>query len=249
MFTLLGRMLGWRTSFGAVVVTGLVVLLAAIAVLPSVPTRRESRPMGHQIRRALAPPVLAVLALCWLVFTGVQSAWTYLVPYLGEVTGVTGATVAAFLLLYGVASLIGSAAGGRFADANAGRTLVVGTMGLSASLIGMYLFGGSPVVMGVTVLCVGLCMGMAPAMQHRVEALAGHGAPLASSLPVSAIYAGIAGGSLAGGAAINLAGLPAAVLTGAVIAMAAAGVAVATSRLQPAAAPTSEQDAADPVAV
>ncbi|WP_406046602.1 MFS transporter [Kribbella sp. NBC_00889] len=249
LFTLLGQTLGWRTSFGAVVVTGLVVLLASTAVIPSVPTMRESRAVRHQLRHVLAPPVLAVLALCCLVFTAVQSAWTYLVPYLGEVTGVTGAAVTAFLLLYGVASMIGSAAGGRFADANAARTLVVGTIGMGASLMGMYLFGGSPVVMALTVLCVGLCMGMTPAMQHRVETLAGPGALLASSLPVSAVYAGIAGGSLTGGAAIDLAGLPAAVLTGAVIAMTAAGVAVVSRSLRPAAAPTSEQEAPEPLAV
>ena len=211
------------------------VLLASVAVLPVGADQAESRAVGHQLRHALAPPVLAVLALCCLVFAAVQSAWTYLVPYLGEVTGVTGAAVTVFLLLYGVASLVGSVAGGRFADANAGRTLVVGTIGLGASLLGMYLFGGSPVVMAVTVLCVGLCMGMTPAMQLRVETLAGPGAPLASSLPVSAVYAGIAGGSLAGGTAIDLAGLPAAVLTGAVVAMVAAAVAVACRRLRPAA--------------
>ena len=250
LFTLLGQTLGWRTSFGAVVLTGLGVLLASAAVIPSVPTMRESRAVGHQLRHALAPPVLAVLALCCLVFTAVQSTWTYLVPYLGEVTGVTGAAVTAFLLIYGVASLIGTVAGGRFADANAQRTLVIGTIGLGASLMGMYLFGGSPIVMVVTVLCVGLCLGMAPAMQHRVETLAGPGAPMAASLPVSAVYAGIAGGSLAGGVAIDLYGLPAAVLTGAVIAMAAAAVAVACRSLRPAAPRTSEQEtAAESVAV
>lgn len=249
LFTLLGQTMGWRTSFGAVVVTGLVVLLAQVAVLPSVPTVVESRAVGQQLRHALAPRVLAVLALCCLLFSAVQSAWTYLVPYLGEVTGVTGVAVTAFLLLYGVASLIGSAAGGRFADANAGRTLVVGTLALGMALLGMYLFGGSPVAMAVTVLCVGLCMGTAPALQHRVETLAGPGAPLASSLPVSAVYAGIAIGSAAGGKAIELAGLPAAVLTGAAIAMVAVGVAVASGRLQPAADTARETQAtSEPVA-
>ena len=235
LFTLLGQTMGWRASFAAVVATGLVVLFASAAVLPSVPTMRESRAMGHQLRAALAPPVLAVLAVCCLLFTALQSAWTYLVPFLGEVTGVTGAAVTLYLLIFGVASLIGSAAGGRFADINAARTLTVGSIGLSASLLGIFLFGGSPVVMGVMVLCVGLCMGVTPAMQHRVETLAGPGAPLASSLPVSAVYAGIAAGSLAGGAAINLDGLPSAVLTGALIALAAAAVAVASGRLKPAA--------------
>ena len=248
LFTLLGRALGWRSSFGAVVVTGLVVLLAAVVVLPSVPTAQERQSVGGQLRHALAPPVLAVLALCVLVFAGVQAAWTYLVPFLGEVTGITGAAVTAFLLLYGVTALIGSTVGGRLADADAARTLVVGTIVLSASLFGLYVFGESPVVVALMVLGVGLCMGMAPAMQHRVESLAGPGASLASSLPASAVYAGIAGGSLVGGAAIDLAGLPAAVLSGAGITAVAVAVAVASGRLRPAPDPTQEQRTGEPLA-
>ncbi len=238
LFTLLGRTLGWRVSFGAVAAIGLAVLLASLTVLPRVPTEASSHAVGDQLRHALAPRVLAVLALCCLVFAAVQSVWTYLVPYLGEVTGVSGAGVTLFLLLYGVAALVGSTAGGRFADADAGRTLIVGTVGLGATLLGMYLFGGSPVAMAVAVVCVGLCMAMTPAMQLRVETLAGPGAPVASSLPVSAVYAGIAVGSAAGGTAIDLAGLPAAVLTGAAVAAVAAAIAVASTGLRPAPVPT-----------
>ncbi len=237
--TVLGHALGWRASFVAIVVVGVGMLAVAAVVLPSVPTSPEAQAAG-QARHAFAPRVLAVLALCCLIFAGIQSALTYLVPFLGAVTGVTGAAaVGAFLMLYGVATTVGSAAGGRFADADAARTLVVGTTGVLGSLLAMYLFGGSGLVVAVTVLGIGLFgMGMAPAMQHRVVTLAGPGAPLAASLPASAVNAGIAVGSLAGGAAIGSAGLSAAVLTGAVIAVAAVVVAVATRHLQLAPVPT-----------
>jgi DHA1 family inner membrane transport protein len=76
-------------------------------------------------------------------------------------------------------------------------------------------------------------MGMAPSMQHRVTELAGAGAPLAASLPASAVNAGIAIGSLAGGLAIDAAGVSAAVLTGAIVAAVAILAAAATSLLKP----------------
>ena len=44
--TLLGQAVGWRGSFVAVVVVGLIVLVTAVGVLPSVPTARESRAAG-----------------------------------------------------------------------------------------------------------------------------------------------------------------------------------------------------------
>jgi MFS transporter, DHA1 family, inner membrane transport protein len=90
----------------------------------------------------------------------------------------------------------------------------------------------------LAVLGLGLfAMGMAPSMQHRVVSLAGPGAPLASSLPASAVNAGIACGSLTGGAAIHAGGPPATVVTGVVFSVLAVGAAWATSRLQPVAIP------------
>src|SRR5215207_3615564 len=242
--TLLGQAVGWRGSFAAVVGVGALVLVAAALVLPSRPTPADSGALG-QARYAFAPRVLGVLAFAMLVFAGIQSALTYLVPFLDEVSGVSGSAVSIFLLTYGVATAVGSFAGGRFADANAGRALVVGTIGVTASLSVMAVFGASPLVVAVAVLGTGLFgMGMAPSMQHRAVSLAGPGAPLASSLPASAVNIGIALGSLAGGAAIDRAGIAAAVATGAVIAAFALIAAGATSHLTPPASDATRQPVA-----
>ncbi|MFD7310494.1 MFS transporter [Promicromonospora sp. NPDC059942] len=232
--SLLGRELGWRVSFVGLAVIGVGVVLAALLVLPPVPVASASRTAGAQLRHAFAPRVLAVLALCCLVFAGVQSALTYLVPYLGEVTGVTGPLVVGVLFAFGVATTVGSAVGSRFADAHAVRALRYGTIGLMISLLVMFFFGGQVTVAVLAIVGVGLfAMGMAPAMQSRVMSLAGPGAALAASLPASASNAGDAVGALLGGAAIGQAGLAAAVLAGAVVAATAVVVAVATGRLRP----------------
>lgn len=242
--TLLGQAVGWRGSFAAVVAVSIVVLVAALLTLPSVPTAGESRAIG-QARFALAPRVLALLAFCAVIFVAIQSALTYVVPFLSEVSGVSGPVVGAFLLAYGVATTLGSLAGGRFADANASRTLVVGSIGVTLSLLAMFLFGSNPVVVGITILGMGLFgMGMAPSMQFRVISLAGPGGPLASSLPASAVNAGIALGSVAGGAAIAASGVSASVITGAIVAAVAIVVAMATSILKPPAVAAEPESAA-----
>ena len=102
----------------AVVVSGVVVLVLAVVVLPSVPTPRGSGAVG-QARHAFAPRVIAVLAVSFLTFAAMLSAITYLVPFLGEVTGVSGAAVSIYLFVYGLATAVGSFGGGRFADADA----------------------------------------------------------------------------------------------------------------------------------
>jgi DHA1 family inner membrane transport protein len=232
--TLLGQAVGWRWSFAAVVVVAAVVLALTLAVVPSVPTDAGNR-VWTQARYAFAPRVVAMLALCLLIFTAIQSALTYLVPFLDRVSGIRGAAVSVFLLSYGVATTVGSSLGGRFADRDAARTLVLGTMGVTGSLVVMHLWGESPLVAALCVIGVGLFgMGMAPSMQHRVVSLAGPGGMLASSLPASAVNTGIAFGSFTGGLAIDAGGVRAAVATGAVAGAAAVVLAAWVSRLQPA---------------
>lgn len=234
--TLLGQAVGWRGAFVAVVVASFVVLVLAAVTLPSVPTPHGSGAVA-QARHAFAPRVLAVLAVSLLTFAAMLAAITYLVPFLDEVTDVSGPAVTVFLLVYGAATAIGSFGGGRFADADAARALIVGAIGVTVSLVALILVGSNPWLVAVAVFGVGL-FGMAtgPSIQHRVVALAGPGAPLASSLPASAVNVGIAFGALAGGVAIDVGGVQLAVVAASVIAVIAVATAWATSALKPAAA-------------
>ncbi len=155
--------------------------------------------------------------------------------------------MSAFLLAYGVATTVGSSIGGRFADANAARALVVGCVGLLGSIGLMAAFGTSPVFVAVAILGMGLFgMGMAPSMQHRVVTLAGPGGPLAASLPASAVNAGIAIGSLAGGVAINVNGVGATVTVGGALAVVAIAIAVATRHLRVGGGGSAAADVATP---
>jgi len=105
---------------------------------------------------------------------------------------------------------------------------------------------GYPVFVGARVVIgVGL-FGMAtgPSIQHRVVSLAGPGAPLAASLPASAVNAGIAFGAFAGGLAIDGGGVRLAVVAGIAIAVIAIAAAWATSALKPAVAASVAEAAA-----
>lgn len=185
-------------------------------------------------RGAFAPRVLAMLGLMILVFTAISSAFTYIVPFLRDVTGVSGPAVSVFLLAYGAATAVGSSAGGRFADRAAARTVTSATVGLAAGLVALYLVGASAPLVAVALLIWGaFAFGMVPALQYRIVELAGPGGDLAASLPASAANAGIALGAVAGGAALATFGTPAAVLTAVMIAVLAIPAALATSRLRP----------------
>lgn len=230
--TLASQGFGWRGSFTGIIVLCVVALIATLLVVPSV--AGTGRGGGGQAKYAFAPRVLGMLTVNIAVFASLYTALTYIVPFLQNVTGVTGAVVSAFLFAYGLATAVGSFGGGRFADKNATGTLIVGTIGTAIALLALYFVGSTPALVAVVMLAWGvLAMSMTPALQLRVVTLAGPGGALASSLPASAVNVGIAVGSAAGGVAISDFGPSAPVLTAAIIAGIAIVLAWATSYLKP----------------
>ncbi|NUT99425.1 MAG: MFS transporter [Saccharothrix sp.] len=230
--TLVGQTLGWRGSFVAVVAITVVVLVATAALVPSVPSAGGGA--RDQARHAFAPRVLAVLFLNFTVFATTFAALTYVVPFLQAVTGVSGAVLSVFLLAYGVATAVGSFGGGRFADRGAGRTLVIGSVGIAVSLTALYFVGSIAALVAVALVAWGLfAYGIVPSLQVRVISLAGPGGQLAQSLPVSAANVGIAFGAYVGGVALDRYDPSATVVTGLVFAVITVVVAWATSFLKP----------------
>jgi DHA1 family inner membrane transport protein len=176
------------------------------------------------------------------VFATTFAALTYIVPFLQSVTGISGAVLSVFLLAYGVATAVGSFSGGRFADRNAARTLIIGSTGIAVSMLALYVVGSIAWLVALVLLAWGLCAyAIVPSLQVRVISLAGPGGQLAQSLPVSAANVGIAFGAFAGGIAIDGHGASATVITGLVLSVVTVVVAWATSFLKP---PVVEQTAA-----
>ncbi len=231
---LVGSVLGWR---GALLMVGGFALLATgllAAVVPGVAGIRDSGASG--LRHALAPPVLAMLTLSLTLFAAPGAVMGYLMPLLEHVTGLSGPLASTILVAYGVANIAGSFLGGRLADANAARAIVLVTLGLVLSAAVLYLARAQPVVAVAALLAWAVFASSAPpSVQYRAVSLAGPGGALAASLPASAASAGIALGSTASGMAYTAAGPPAVIITGMVIALGALALAIATRRLRPSA--------------
>lgn len=241
--TAVGQSLGWRGSFLAIVLFSALVLVATMAIVPAVDSTDEAGGAAGQAKYAFAPRVLAVLVLNFLVFTSLYAALTYIVPFLREVTGVTGVMISVFLFAYGLANAVGSFSGGRFADRNSAGTLIVGTAGTAAAMLVLFFVGGSPILVAVMMLVWGLfAFIMVPSLQLRVVSLAGPGGELAQSLPASAVNVGVALGPIVGGAVLSTS-TSAPMLVGMFIALAGVVVALATSRLKPPATDESEESA------
>jgi DHA1 family inner membrane transport protein len=110
--------------------------------------------------------------------------------------------------------------------------------------VGLAFGGPHPSALGGALLAAALLVSatalfsLMPIVQTRLAVAAGAAAPLALALNGSANFLGQAGGAVAGGAAIALAGLPWAPLTGAVAAGLGAVVLAAAARPARVAQPT-----------
>jgi DHA1 family inner membrane transport protein len=175
-----------------------------------------------------------MLGLCILLFAGPYSTLTYITPFLEQVTGISGASISVFLLAYGAATAVGAFGGGRFADRNASKAIIIANLVLIIALAMLYAVGKVPILVVLALVLWGVVgFGLVPSLQHRVVSLAGPGRDLATTLPASAINAGIAIGALIGGWALANHGARAPILTGVAISVIAVPVAWLTGRLKP----------------
>ena len=229
--TVIGQALGWPATFGAIGIMAVVALAAAVTVLPDIPNAGRTG-LREQARHALAPRVLAVLPVGFLLMGGQFAALTYLTPYLEDITGISGRMIGVFLVAYGVANAAGNFAGGRAADLSVTTTLVVVNVVLVVVLGVLAVTGERPVLAAVVLAVWGL-VGFAfiPAFQYRVVSLAGPGRELASMLPPSAVTGGIAAGAFVGGRAVDANGPIGAMVAGLVVCCAVLPLTWLTGRL------------------
>jgi MFS transporter, DHA1 family, inner membrane transport protein len=201
--TLIGQALGWQAAFVAVSVLAVVALVASLLFIPPVAGRGRGK-LGTQTHAAFAPRVLGMLGVGLLLMGAQFTAFTYLTPFLNRVTGVSGGLVSVFLLVFGLSAAAGTFIGGRAADHSATTTMVVANIVLVCALGALYLVGATPVLVLLALGAWGLAgFAIIPALQLRVINLAGTGGDLASTLGASAVNAGIAAGSLVGGAVLS----------------------------------------------
>ncbi|MFI6855826.1 MFS transporter [Streptomyces sp. NPDC050416] len=212
---LVGERWGWRAAFWAVTAIG-VLALAGIAALvpawagrtppPTGPADGEPVPpsgLRAQVRAFRSWQVWLTLTATALGYGGMFGAFSYIAYTFTEVSGFAPADVAWLLMVYGVGLVVGNLVGGRAADRDRDRALVLALSGLTLTLALFGLLAGSATASVVLVFVMGVTgFASVPGMITRVTDYA-HGAALAASANVSASNVGNALGAWLGGLAIT----------------------------------------------
>ncbi|QIY54154.1 MFS transporter [Streptomyces sp. RPA4-5] len=197
--TLIGDLGGWRTAFtviGALTVGVLVMLLLLVPPLPPVQVTRLGvlNDMLRSVNTRFA------LLLTFLVVLAHFGTYTYVTPFLEQVTHASSALITTFLLLYGAAGILGNFLGGAWV-ARYPRTVFGLAAGLIAAVTLLLPVLGRWEIGAVILLIVwGVAYGAVPvASQTWFSKAAPHAPEAASVLFTASFQATLSTGALVGG--------------------------------------------------
>lgn len=202
--TFIGQQLGWRSAFIAIVIVGIIALIANLILVPSNLRKGVRIPIQDQVKIVTNGRLLLAFLITALGYGGTFVVFTYLSPLLHDVTGFKESTVALILLLYGIAIAIGNVIGGKAANRKPLTALLYMFL-IQAVILLLLTFTAPFKVAGlITIFCMGLLAFMnVPGLQVYVVMLAERFAPnavdVASSVNIAAFNAGIALGAYLGG--------------------------------------------------
>lgn len=233
--TAIGNSLGWRATFWAVGALGVLSLVAIALLVPAdKPEQHAQTSLAAQVRVLGRPAIYLSFLVIIIAMVGQFSMFTYIAPFLIEITHAPVDLVPWLLLLFGVGSTVGVLVGGRLADWRLMPTLI-GMLLLAAGVYAvMAMFGGNVWVMVACIpLWAGLSFGFGAPVQSRILKAAADAPNLASPLIPTAFNVGIAMGASLGAFALEMnwgyATLP---LIGVVVSLGAAAIATASARLE-----------------
>lgn len=200
--TFLGQALGWRSTFWAIVVIGVVALVGVLVLVPTV-RAAETPSLARELGAFRSGQVWLSLGMTVLGYGGMFGAFTYIAYTLTSVSGFPSSAVPWLLVVFGVGLFVGNFVGGKLAARSIDRTLLVVLVALTVVLGLFALVATSPVLTVIALVLMG-AFGFAtvPALQTRVMQYADHAPTLASGANIAAFNLGNALGAWIGGLTI-----------------------------------------------
>ncbi|GGM21234.1 MFS transporter [Dactylosporangium sucinum] len=202
LVTLAGQLLGWRASYAAIAVIGVVTILAVRRWVPPVAIE-DGASIVRELGAFRRVHVWIALLTGTVGFGGMFAVYSYVAPTLTEVAGLPTGAVPWVLAVFGLGMTIGALLGGRLADRSALGTLVGALVAMTAVLSLYALTASSPVAAVLLVFAVGLvCQVLGGGLTIRLMEASPDAPALAASSNHSALNLANAIGAWLGGVVI-----------------------------------------------
>jgi DHA1 family inner membrane transport protein len=201
--TLLGQNFGWRSTFWAITVIGVVALLGVAFMVPKAGTE-PTKGLRSELGAFASGQVWLSIIVTILGFGGMFGAFTYIAFTLTEVSGFEPGAVPWLLVLFGGGLFVGNFLGGKAADKALDKSLIVILAGLVVVLVFFALTAASSIATLVSLaLMGGFGFATVPGLQMRVMHFASTAPTLASGANIGAFNLGNALGAWLGGVTIT----------------------------------------------
>lgn len=201
--TFVGEAAGWRTAFVALGVLTVGVWVLMLVLLPPMPPREALR--GAVLREALrGGGTRRALVVTVLVVSAHFGAYTYVTPFLRQVTGVGPGLVTVFLLVYGAAGIAGNFMGGAAVVRRPRAAFSVAAGLIAVATLLLPVLGDRPAGAVVLLVVWGIAYGAVPVCSQAWFAAAVPRAPEAASVLFTASFqATLSLGALVGGLVVD----------------------------------------------
>ncbi len=211
--TFIGQHFGWRETFLAVSLIGVIATVASVILVPNNIKNQASASISEQFKVLTHPRLLLIYAITALGYGGVFTTFTFLAPMMQEVAGFSAPAVSWILLAYGIAVAIGNIWGGKLADRHGAVRALSFIFAALAVLLLVFQFTASHSMAALmTVIVMGVfAFGNVPGLQvyvvQKAEQYTPNAVDVASGLNIAAFNVGIALGSVIGGQTVATLGL------------------------------------------
>ncbi|EEY3497860.1 MFS transporter [Salmonella enterica] len=211
--TFIGQHFGWRETFLAVSLLGVIALMSSQLLISANIPGRAAASIRDQVKVLTHPRLLLIYAVTALGYGGVFTAFTFLAPMMQDLTGFSPAAVSWILLGYGVSVAIGNIWGGKLADKHgAVPALKFIFAALFVLLMVFQVTASTQYAALATILVMGIfAFGNVPGLQvyvvQKAEQFTPNAVDVASGLNIAAFNIGIALGSVIGGQTVAHYGL------------------------------------------
>ncbi len=201
--TALGQEFGWRMTFWAVSLIGVLALAGLMVSLPK-DAKGERETLRSEMAVLRHGEVWLAFAMTVSFSAAMFTTFTYIAPLLEDLTGLSPRGVTASLFLIGVGLTVGNVVGGRFADKRLQATLFGGFVAIAAASLLLSFFATMMVPTEILLfLWGGVTFALVPALQVNVMKR-GHEAPnLVSIMNIGAFNIGNALGAWTGGVVLD----------------------------------------------
>jgi predicted MFS family arabinose efflux permease len=206
--------LGWRAAFYMSAGVGVLACVFQLLAVPSLPSTGAAglATFRHVLQR---PAIKLYLLATFCIVSGHFAAFTYIRPFLEQVTGLGAAALSTVFFVFGIAGFFGNLAGGAAAQRNARLAIAAAALGIAAAMLILFLAGASHGVATAALGLWGFSFGSYPVSAQTFLASAAPDYPeSASALQTATFTTAISLGAIAGGVLVNTSG-PASVIVSA----------------------------------